>query len=214
MLRILSGALLVVAISASPVLAACDGDELFSDDFSDQQLSKDQWDPSEALSIGNGYLQIKPQQSHITAKPIPNSAGAKEFDLCFDITYPPAKQPDGGTWGGVVFWFKDFKNHYYLWTTPAGAVGAIRVVDEKERMMGKKFQIGLKTGAGAKNSFQLTVKSNVVTVYANGQRLFAFKPIAKDAEVAQIAVAFAATSEKDQENAWQFSNVKLTEPPK
>jgi hypothetical protein len=101
-------------------------------------------------------------------------------------------------------------------TTPAGVVGALRNIDDKGRLMGKKLpaETGLKPGAGAKNSFRVTVKSNTVTVYANDRRLFAFKVVPKDAADAQVEVALVASSEKDQENAWQFSNVKLTEPPK
>jgi hypothetical protein len=214
MLRILSGAIFMLVIGANPVSAACQGDELFSDDFSDPQLSKDQWPSVEAISIGNGYLQIKPKPQYRNFVPIPG--GDKEFDLCVDITYPQAKQPDGGTFGGAVFWFKDWKNHYYVWTTPVGVVGATRVTNEKERVMGKKqpSENGLKTGAGAKNSFQVTVKGNMATVYGNDKRLFAFRTVAKDAEDIVIAVGLLASSEQDQENAWRFSNVKLTEPPK
>jgi hypothetical protein len=216
MLRSLCGALLVMAINAGPVLAACDGDEIFSDDFSDPQLSKDQWEPSGTVSIGSGYLQIKPQQNSRTGRPIPNSAGTKEFDLCFDIIYPVAKNNDGDTVGGVILFFKDWKNNYLVVTSPVGVVGAMRILDDKGRLMGKKLpaDTGLKPGAGARNSFQVTVKSNVVTVYANGRRLFAFKTVAKDADAAEMSVGLYAESEKDQENAWQFSNVKLTEPPK
>jgi hypothetical protein len=213
MLRILSGAMLAVAVSASPALAACDGDELFSDDFSDPQQSQDQWGTAEFLSFGDGYLQIKSKPGFTSFSKIPVN-GAWEFDLCVDITYPEAKNPDGGTYAGVMFWFNDWKNYYYVWTTPVGGIGALRLFNDKTRMMGKRFNVGLNAGAGTTNNFQVTVKSDVVTVYGNGQKLLAFKPVAKDAEAAKVEVALFAYSEKEQENTWRFSNVRLTEPPK
>src|SRR6185312_8962776 len=144
--RTVAGVMLALMIATGPALA-CMGDEvMYSDDFSDPELSKDQWSTSKAVSIEKGYLQIKPEKEYVSLVRIPSAS--KEFDLCVDITYPEAKKPDGGTWGGFIFWWKDWKNYYYVWSTPVGVSGAFRVAKERTLQLSKKDPLpGVKTGA-------------------------------------------------------------------
>jgi hypothetical protein len=67
----------------------------------------------------------------------------------------------------------------------------------------------LKVGNGATNTLRVTAKGQNVTLYANDQRVGAFKGTPEDGFIGLIA-----ESEKDQTTSWKFSNFKLTEPPK
>lgn len=207
---ILTGALLV-AVGASPVLA-CQGDEIFSDDFSDQALSKDVWGDSEWFSVEKGYLQIKNKPNYRSIARIPLNQA--EFDVCADIIYPASANPEN-TIGGFGVWFKDWDNYYEVITTSVGGVGAFRTSKGRFMALGTfKVYPALKSGAGSTNTLRLTVKGNTGTVYGNGQRLFAFRMVAADAQASGIGVSLLASSEKERENDWRFTNVKLTEPPK
>lgn len=210
--RLIVGAVLATAISAGPVFA-CEGEEIFSDDFSDVQLSQDVWGGGEFISIQKGFLQLKNKPGFSGLIPIPQHQN--EFDVCADIIYPTANKPDGGTYGGFAFWFKDWENQYEVITTPVGGLGAFRNTKGRLLALGAfKIYPALKKGAGEKNTIRFTLKGNTGTVYGNGQRLMSFRAVAADAQAARIGVALKASSESDQENAWQFTNVKLTEPPK
>jgi len=209
--QLIVGAVLATAVSIGPVLA-CEGEEIFSDDFSDVTLSRDMWGGGDFISIEKGFLQIKNKPGYAGLTPIP--LHQPEFDACVDVIYPAANKPDG-THGGFAFWFKDWDNYYEVITTPAGGLGAFRSTKGRLLALGAfKIYPALKKGTGEKNTIRLSVKGNTGTVYGNGQRLMAFRAVAADAQAATIGVALKASSEADQENAWRFTNVKLTEPPK
>jgi hypothetical protein len=214
--RTITGAILALIVGAGPVLA-CQGEEIFSDDFADPILSKDLWGigTQDWLSVEKGYLQIKVKPTYSGFTGIPQ--GQNEFDVCVDITYPEAKNPDGGTSGGIYLWFKDWDNYYDIATTPVGGVGVFRVAKGKTTQVSQPFKIydQVKKGAGAVNTFRVTLKGNTGTIYANGQRLTAFRVVASDAQADGVRpLSLYAHSEQDQENAWRFGNLKLTEPPK
>ncbi len=135
----------------------------------------------------------------------------KEFDVCIDVTYPEAKKPDGGTAGGLAIWFKDYQNTYIVATTPAGVAGAHRYNKDKYGLVSPyRKQASLKAGVGEKNTLRVTAKGNQVTVYANDQRLFAFRGTPEEAYIG----LYAQSWEGETSNTWKFSNFKLTEAPK
>jgi hypothetical protein len=197
---------------------ACTGEEIFADDFSDPALSEDFWGVAGAKgrSVGKGYLEIKPQMGYVSFATIPSGRDVKEFDVCADVTYPEAKNPDGGTIGGFIFLFKDWDNYYEVGTTPVGGLAVFRNAKGKGTAVSAPFKVydQLKKGAGSTNTIRVLLKGNTGTVFGNGQRLTAFRTVAADAAAATVGVALYASSEKEQENGWKFGNVKLTEPPK
>jgi hypothetical protein len=208
--RAITGATFALALAAGPALADCTGDELFADDFSDPVASKDIWGQGDFFNINKGYLEIKVKPRYTGWVAVPS--GQRDFNVCFDVTYPEAKNPDGGTYGGIVFWFKDWQNFYGVVTTPIGAAGAFRITKDRWLNLVPFYKRDvIKAGPGQKNSFQVTVKGSVGTVYANNEKLFAFRAVASEA---LDNVGLLAHSEEDQENPWQFGNVKLTDPGK
>jgi hypothetical protein len=203
-LRTIMGAMLALAIAGSPALA-CKGEEIFSDDFADDS---GMWGSADFFKIGGGFLELKLQPGY-KGVALFQGGQQKEFDACVDITYPEAKKPDGGTVAGFVFWFKDWPNHYVVGTTPVGAVGAYRMNKDKFGLQSPfRTNPAIKAGAGAKNTFRVTVKGNAITIYANDQRVAGFRGTPEDAWMGLFS-----ESEQDNSNAWKFSNFKLTEPP-
>ena len=84
------------------------------------------WPSTDWITIGGGAMELKlrPGYQGFAAY---SGGSPKEFDACVDIIYPEAKKPDGGTFAGIAFWFKDYDNYYAFGTTPVGAVGAFRM---------------------------------------------------------------------------------------
>jgi hypothetical protein len=204
-LRSIVGAVLALAIAASPALA-CKGEEIFSDDFKEDS---GMWPSADWISIGGGAMELKLRPGYQGFAAF-RGESPKEFDACVDITYPEAKKPDGGTVAGFAFWFKDYDNYYAIGTTPVGAVGAFRINKGKFALQAPFRKVNqLKAGAGATNTFRVTVKGNAITVYANDQRVAGFRGVPDDGLLGLIA-----ESEQDNANAWKFSNFKLTEAPK
>jgi len=206
-LRTVVGALLALTIAASPALA-CKGEEIYSDDFTQPDGP---WPNAAWFSINGGKAELKMEPGY---RGVASYLGGNftDFDVCVDITYPEAKNPDGGTYAGLVFWFKGMDDHYEVFTTPVGVVGAFRFTKSRALLASPvRKQGSLKAGAGATNTIRVTVKDKSVTVYANDEKVAAFKGIMPEGGG---YIGLMATSEKDQANVWQFSNFKLTEAPK
>jgi hypothetical protein len=205
-LRSIVGAMLALAIAASPALACKGTEEIFSDDFADDS---GMWGSADWIAVGGGALELKLPAGYQGVARYRGDT-PKDFDLCVDLTYPEAKKPDGGTFAGISLWFKDYDNQYVIATTPIGAVGAFRVSKGKLTLQApfRKYP-QMKAGAGQTNTLRVTVKGPAVTVYANDQRVAGFRGVPDEGFLGLIA-----ESESDNSNAWKFSNLKVTDAPK
>jgi hypothetical protein len=92
------GAILALAVMSGPALACKGGEELASDDFTDGTA----WTDAPEASFGSGKLSLKPKPDQY-AWVFWNNGYFDDADVCVDITYPSAKKPDGGVWGGLIF---------------------------------------------------------------------------------------------------------------
>jgi hypothetical protein len=203
--RALMGALIALSIAASPALA-CKGEEIFSDDFSDDLGP---WDQTQFSKIGGGKAELQLRPGYWGVVRFVGDT-PKEFDVCVDITYPEAKNPDGGTAGGLAIWFKDYENTFVVATTPVGVAGVFRINKNKYTLLSpfRKYN-PLKAGAGQTNTLRITAKGNQVTLYANDQKLASFRGAPEEAYIG----LYAQSWEGETENVWQFQNFKLTQPP-
>jgi hypothetical protein len=204
-LRAISGALVALAIAASPALA-CKGKEIFADDF---QSDSGSWDNAEWIKIGGGFAELT----------LPAGYGGvmrylgdtpKDFDMCVDITYPADATPEGGGGiGGVAFGFADYENVNLVVTAPLGVMGAVRIAKGKLLVASafRKLTL-LKAGPNGKNTVRITVKGNSVTLYANDQKVAGYRSQPGDG-----ALGLYAEGDKDKPATWRFSNFKLTEAP-
>src|SRR5262249_61837308 len=91
-LRSIVGAMLALAIAASPALACKGGEEIFSDDFADDS---GMWGSADWITIGGGGLELKLPPGYQGGGRY-RGDGPKDFDLCVGLTYPGAKKPGGG----------------------------------------------------------------------------------------------------------------------
>jgi hypothetical protein len=206
-LQTIAAAVLALTIAASPALA-CKGEEIYADDFSS---SDGPWPTAPWLSIAGGAAEFKmpPGQDGF----IPYLGGNfKEFDVCVDIANPAFKNADAPPVAGLAFWFSgnDFQNLAAVLIRPDGVMFSVRSTKGRTLVTSPARKINaLKTGNGAINTLRITAKGQNVTIYANDQRIGAFRSTADDGLIGLIA-----ESEKDQVTSWKFSNFKLTEPPK
>jgi hypothetical protein len=204
-LQTIAAAVLALTIAASPALA-CKGEEIYSEDFSN---SDGPWATATWFSIAGGAAQFKmePGQSGF----IPYLGGNfKEFDVCVDVANPAFKNADAPPVAGLGFWFNDFQNMAAVLVTPAGVMFSIRNSKGRSLLASPPRKIAaLKAGDGASNTLRVTVKGQNVTLYANDQRVAAFRGTPEDG-----VIGLLAESEKDQVTNWKFSNFKLTEAPK
>jgi len=205
-LRSFAGAMLALAIVASPALA-CQGDEIYSDDFSS---GDGPWDNVDWATIGGGKAVLKLRPGYMGVLRFLGEL-PKEFDMCVDVTYPAAKNPDGGTVGGLGFWFKDYENTYIVGTTPVGALGSFRITKNRFLVASPfKVESALKAGAGSKNRIRVTAKGNTITVYVNDQRIRSFRGVPDEGYIG----LYAESGQQEESNPWEFTNFKLTEAPK
>jgi hypothetical protein len=204
-LRSVVGAILAFAVAASPALA-CKGEEVFSDDFTDEGGP---WGSAPWFKIAGGSAEIKMDPGFAGVAPFLGGT-FKEFDVCVDITNPAVKTPESPPIAGIAFWFKDFQNMTSVLAAPIGAMIAIRNTKGRQLIATPARQVAaLKTDAGAKNTLRVTAKGNNVTFYANDQRVANFRGVPDDA-----FIGLYGESERDQSTSWKFSNFKLTEAPK
>jgi hypothetical protein len=203
--RTLTGALIALTIAASPALA-CKGEEIFSDDFADESGP---WDQTQFSKIGGGHAELSMQPGYMGVVRLLADT-PKEFDVCVDLTYPEVKNPDGGTTGGLAFWFKDYQNFFGVGTTPFGAAGAWRYNKEKYLRLSpfRKYE-ALKAGTGQTNTLRITAKGNQITFYANDQKLGSFRGVPEEAYIG----LYATSATDETQNVWKFTNFKLTQPP-
>jgi hypothetical protein len=204
-LRTITGALLALAIAASPALA-CKGTEIFADDF---QNDGGTWDSAEWIKIGGGIAELSLPAGYAGVMRYLGDV-PKDFDMCVDVTYPATATPEGaGGVGGVGLWFTDYENVNLVATAPAGVIGAVRISKGKLVLTSPfRKQNVLKAGPNAKNTIRVTVKGNQVTVYANDQKVASYRTTPGEG-----ALGLFAEADKDKPTAWKFSNFKLTEAP-
>jgi hypothetical protein len=203
-LRAIAGALVALAIAASPALA-CKGTEIFADDF---QRDSGSWDSGDWIKIGGGFAELSLPAGYAGVMRYLGDV-PKDFDMCVDITNPAIASGDGGGVGGTALWFTDYENVNLVAVAPAGVLGAVRVVKGKVQVASPfRKQAVLKAGPNAKNTLRVTVKGNSVTVYANDQKVAAYRTNPGDG-----ALGLFAEADNDKPTVWRFSNFKLTEAP-
>jgi len=207
----LTGAMLAFALLSSPALACKGGEELGADDFSDGSA----WTEASEATFGSEKLALKPEPSKY-AWVFWNNGDFDDADICVDMTYPTAKKPDGGVFGGIIFWYQYQANRvaYMLWSTPVGLVG----VDRREMSTGKlttalprRANPAIKKGAGATNTWRVSLKGNTATLYVNDAKLATFKGTGLAEGSTRATGLYAASDAEENNSTWTFSNFKVTD---
>jgi len=191
-----------LAVAASPALAECNPDNaLFEDNFEFMDVS---WgEPDENFSVEDEALLVKGwrEQVNFTTQ----NEGA---NVCVDATVVDAPKPANSPMG-LVFWWADWDNFYYLWVWPDGGLEVRRVFKGKPTTVFTTETLALKKGVGETNQIELKLKPRDATVIINGTKVQRFKGIQpKDGGV----IGVTATSPSDAPATFKFDNFIVSVP--
>jgi len=195
-------ALLFGWLLATPALAQCDKDNaIFEDDFS---FMDGTWgDADDAFFVEDGALTIKGWAGHVNFATKNDGA-----DFCVDTTIAEAPAPDN-TALGLIFWWADWDNYYYLYYWTDGSMVVRRVLKGKETDLFWVTSLAIKKGVGATNQFELKLRPKDATILINGTEVKRFKGVQpKDGGVVGLQVG----SPEDKPATFKYQNFIVSPP--
>jgi hypothetical protein len=153
---------------------------LFEDDFEFMDVS---WgDPDEDFFVEDGALVVKTWREHVNFSTLNEGA-----NVCVDITIAEAPNPDYSP-VGLIFWWQDWDNYYYLWYWADGGLEVRRIFKGQSSTVFTTATLALKKGVGETNNIELRLKPKDATV--NGTEVKRFKGIQpKDGGVVGITAS-------------------------
>ncbi len=195
-------ALLFGWLLATPAFAQCSTDNaIFEDEF--EFLDATWGDPDDSFFVEDGSLEIKGWAAHVNFATKNDAA-----DVCVDVTIADAPAPDN-TAAGIVFWWADWDNYYYLYYWDDGSMVVRRVVKGKETDLFWVTTLAIKKGVGATNKFELKLRPKDATILINGTEVKRFKGAApKDGGV----IGFQAGSPDDKPATFKYDNLVVSPP--
>ena len=191
-----------LAVAASPALAECNPENaLFEDNFEFMDVS---WgEPDENFSVEDEALVVKGWREQVNFTTM--NVGA---NVCVDATVVEAGQP-GSSPMGLVFWWADWDNFYYVWFWTDGGLEVRRVFKGKSTTVFTTETLALKKGVGETNQIELKLKPRDATLIVNGTKVQRFKGIQpKDGG----AIGITATSPKEAPATFKFDNFIVSVP--
>jgi hypothetical protein len=115
------------------------------------------------------------------------------------------------TGAGLMFWSRDYSNHYAFAIDAAGQVAVLRRVKAKQvNALDWRRHPAVKTSPGEDNVLRVTLDGSRITAYVNGVRVATLRGQPTDGD-GQIGLY--AESETARRNVWQFTSVKVTDLP-
>jgi len=190
-------ALLFGWLLATPALAECSKDNaIFEDDF--DFLDGTWGDADDNFYVEGGSLVVKGWTGHVNF-----GTKSETADVCLDITVADAPAPDS-TAVGIVFWWADWDNYYYLYYWVDGSMVVRRVVKGKESDLFWVSTLAIKKGVGATNQFELKLRPKDATILVNGTEVKRFKGTPpKDGGV----IGVTAGSPDDKAATFKYDNL-------
>jgi hypothetical protein len=202
-LRLVTGALLAIAVASSPALACKGPNVIFADNFAEADPG---WGTNDSLVIGSGHAQLKSQPGGVAGS-FYSGSFFEDADICIDVAAPAAKNPAEVN-AGLVFWADDWDNFYMFQITPGGQASIYRSQKGKSMFPVSWRKADVKTGANAANTLRLVLKGTSATAYINDKQFAAFKGMPpKDGSL----IGMFGASENGAVNVWTFSNLKVTD---
>lgn len=191
-----------LVMAAGPAAAECNPDNaLFEDNFEFMDVS---WgEPDESFFVEDEALKVKGwrEQVNFTTQ----NEGA---NVCVDATVVDASKPANSPMG-LIFWWQDWDNFYYVWFWPDGGLEVRRVLKAKSTTVFTTETLALKKGVGVTNHIELQLKPRDATIIVNGTKVQRFKGIQpKDGGV----IGVTATSPQDAAATFAFDNFIVSLP--
>jgi hypothetical protein len=200
-----TGVAVVLGLLLVPRLAVaeCNPDNaLFEDDF--EFLDPSWGDADDSYFVEDGALVIKGFAGHANL-----STKNQGADVCVDMTIADAPAPDVSPIG-LVWWWTDWDNYYYLFYWADGTYLEVRqVVKGKDTTLFSLETLALKKGIGQTNRFELQLKPKDVTLIINGTEVKRFK--GKQPQDGG-AIGVYASSPEDKPATYKFDNFIVSTP--
>ena len=202
--NIFSFSALVVLLLLPSFQSVVGGDVLLEDNFAKLDPS---WESGENVKVQDGKLIITPALDKGTHA-LNDSNVFDEADITVNVML--AEGGDPTETGGIVFWAKDDSNFYVLVVSADGDTGIWRLA--ANRWM---YPVRLAPNDAVKKGFR---QSNTLRVVIKGHQALAY---VNDKQVGKITgtppegggqVGLYGESNGKVQNAWQFSNFKVTAP--
>jgi len=192
-----------LAFAAQPAAAECNPDNaLFEDDFAFLDVS---WgEPDDSLFVEDEALLVKGARQQVNFST--QNQGATH--VCVGATVVDAANPANSPMG-LIFWWQDWDNYYYVWFWPDGGLEVRRIFKGKASTVFTTETLALKKGVGATNHIELDLQPRDATIIINGTEVQRFRGIEpKDGGV----IGISATSPEDAPAAFKFDNFIVTVP--
>jgi hypothetical protein len=195
-------ALLFGWLLTTPALAQCSADNaIFQDDF--EFLDGTWGDADDNFYVEDGALVIKQWAGHVNFSTKNDAA-----DVCVDLTIAEAPDPDSSPIG-LIFWWQDWDNYYYIYQWADGSGVVRRVVKGKESDLFPINSLAIKKGVGKTNAYELKLRPKDATLIINGTEIKRFKgQPPKDGGV----IGFTAGSPEDKPATFKFDNLVVSPP--
>jgi hypothetical protein len=204
-LKLITAALLAMALACGPALA-CKGDNvLFEDDFTSNDGS---WSGDDNFDIFRGEARLKPPDGG-SATAVYTGMPFDDADICVDVGLPQPRDPTR-VFGGLIFW-QDADSFYVFLVSPEGNARVTRVQNGKaSHPVGLRKADSLNTAANAVNTLRISSKGSEVSTYINDKPFASFKG---EPPPQGGRIGLWGQSERGAENIWSFRNLKVTEVP-
>jgi hypothetical protein len=199
--------LLLAMVAATPAAAVCPGPTvLYQDSF--EQLQPTWGEPSDAVKVVNGALQLLPAVGDYIW--VVNNAGVyDDVDMCVSVTPVTSIDPTQAK-AGVIFWYEDVNNFYVFELAPNGKASVWRrqrgkwlaQIDWQEAASANK-------GDGASNELRVTTVGDDATFYVNGTQ---FKKLSGSAPDKGQQIGLFAGSPDKAAATFAFDDLKVTKP--
>jgi len=191
-----------LAFAVSPAAAECNPDNaLFEDDFEFLDVS---WgEPDDSLFVEDEALLVKGSRQQVNF-----STQNEGAHVCVDTTVVDASNLANSPMG-LIFWWQDWDNYYYVWFWPDGGLEVRRIFKGKSTTVFTTETLALKKGVGATNHIELDLQPRDATIIINGTEVQRFRGIEpKDGGV----IGISATSPEDAPATFKFDNFIVTVP--
>ena len=196
-------AVLCLFSAATPAAADCNPDTaLYSDDF--EEFMDANWgEADDKLFVEDGALVVKSYTGVMNF-----ATTGTDINACVDVTIAKAPDPNY-TYAGIVFWWTDWDNYYYVFYWPTGTVNIWRVLNGKDTYLAEAHPTNIKKGVGKTNRLELDLKGKTATFLINGQVATRLKGIPpKDGS----PIGFIADAPKDKQATVKFDNFIVSAP--
>ncbi|NVN88278.1 MAG: hypothetical protein HXX15_19535 [Rhodopseudomonas sp.] len=188
--------------------AACTGEKiLFQENFAaaDPVL----WGSLPAhFQVRDGKVTVRPPAQSETYQ-FESGFAFEDADICLTVTLLETTDPTN-SFGGLLFWVKDKANFYVLNVASIGYYQVRRKIAGQwvaPEVIGWTQTKDVKQGPNQPNTVRVTLKGQSVAIAINGNDVIRFRAQAPEAP---SFVGLYAASAEAKADAWQFSNLKVT----